>query len=263
MADPLQPQVPVPLTRVIHQRQRLSLGFKARHHLPRVHAQLDDLECDAAAHWFFLLAIIRVISNPRINVLHEKAKLAGEKARPHRVGSGVLPIDLPKQPRARVSPVAFGRRLRDAQRVRRLCDRHSDEIPEFNQFRLARVVRGEVVERLVHGELFIFVTAGRGELHRGVIKVDPLQTTPVTDCFLASSVVDNDAAHGLGRDSKEMGASLPLPALLTCKLEPRFMHQGGGLEGLSGSFAGKPGGSETAKFVVDQREKSLGGLGLT
>src|SRR6266571_8797780 len=41
------------------------------------------------------------------------------------------------------------------------------------------------------------------------------------------------------------------------------MHQGGGLEGLSGCFAGKPGGSEMAKFVVNQRQESLRGLGLT
>jgi len=35
------------------------------------------------------------------------------------------------------------------------------------------------------------------------------------------------------------------------------------LEGLSGSFAGKLGGSEVAKFVINQQQESLGGLGLT
>ena len=30
--------------RMIHQRQRLSLGLEPRHHLVRVHAGLDDLE---------------------------------------------------------------------------------------------------------------------------------------------------------------------------------------------------------------------------
>ena len=35
--------------RVVHQRQRLPLGLEARDHLTRVHAQLDELERDAAA----------------------------------------------------------------------------------------------------------------------------------------------------------------------------------------------------------------------
>ena len=34
---------------VVHQRQRLALGLKARHHLPRVHPQLDHFQRDAAS----------------------------------------------------------------------------------------------------------------------------------------------------------------------------------------------------------------------
>src|SRR5439155_10639336 len=116
--------------------------------------------------------------------------------------------------------------------------------------------------RFMHGELFVFITAGCGNLHGGVIDVDPLQSTPVAHGFLASSVVDNDAAHGLGCGGEEMGAPLPLPAILASKLEPGFMHQSGGLEGLSGGFAGKLGCSGMAKFVVNQRQESLGGRGL-
>src|SRR5437667_4400758 len=40
---------------MIHQRQRLTLGFEARHDLARVHAQLDDLERNTAADRLFLL----------------------------------------------------------------------------------------------------------------------------------------------------------------------------------------------------------------
>ena len=35
--------------RMVHHRERLPLGFKARDHLPGVHAELDDLQRDAAA----------------------------------------------------------------------------------------------------------------------------------------------------------------------------------------------------------------------
>ena len=40
--------------RVIHQRERLALGFEARHYLACVHAQLDDFEGDAPADRFLL-----------------------------------------------------------------------------------------------------------------------------------------------------------------------------------------------------------------
>ena len=40
---------------MVHQRQRLPLGFEAGDDLLGVHAQLDDLERDAAAHRFLLL----------------------------------------------------------------------------------------------------------------------------------------------------------------------------------------------------------------
>ena len=39
---------------MIHQGQRLPLGLEPRHHLLGVHAQLDDLECDAASDGFAL-----------------------------------------------------------------------------------------------------------------------------------------------------------------------------------------------------------------
>ena len=41
--------------RVVHQRQGLALGFEARDNLARVHAGLDELDSDAAAHRLLLL----------------------------------------------------------------------------------------------------------------------------------------------------------------------------------------------------------------
>src|SRR5262245_40862210 len=41
---------------MIHQRQRLPLRFETRDQLARVHAGLDDLECDLAAHRLPLLS---------------------------------------------------------------------------------------------------------------------------------------------------------------------------------------------------------------
>ena len=40
---------------MIHQRERLSLGLETGDHLPRIHAELDDLERDPPAHRLLLL----------------------------------------------------------------------------------------------------------------------------------------------------------------------------------------------------------------
>src|ERR1022692_1608425 len=42
-------------TRVVHKRQRLPLGLETRHYFARVHAGLDQLKGDAAAHGLLLL----------------------------------------------------------------------------------------------------------------------------------------------------------------------------------------------------------------
>src|ERR1039458_5704731 len=41
--------------RVVHERQRLPLGFEARHHFARIHARLDQLDSDAPANRLLLL----------------------------------------------------------------------------------------------------------------------------------------------------------------------------------------------------------------
>src|ERR1035438_9853789 len=40
---------------VVHERQRLPLGFEARHHFARIHARLDQLDSDAPANRLLLL----------------------------------------------------------------------------------------------------------------------------------------------------------------------------------------------------------------
>ena len=47
---------------MVHQRQRLTLGFEAGHHLAGVHAQLDDFQSDAAANGLLLLG---QVNDPR------------------------------------------------------------------------------------------------------------------------------------------------------------------------------------------------------
>ena len=56
---------------MIHERERLPLGFEARDDLPGIHAELDDLEGHAAAHRFFLLGHINHTATAFTNLLKQ------------------------------------------------------------------------------------------------------------------------------------------------------------------------------------------------
>ena len=78
---------------------------------------------------------------------------------------------------------------------------------------------------------------------------------------MASSVLDQDAAHGLGGRSEEMTAVLPVRRLLGVhQAEVGLVDQGGRLQRLAGPLPGQLVGRQTAEFVVDQRQELLGGV---
>ena len=56
---------------MIHQGQRLALGLEAGDHLPRVHAGLDDLERDLAAHGLDLLGHVHDTHAPLADLLQQ------------------------------------------------------------------------------------------------------------------------------------------------------------------------------------------------
>ncbi len=57
--------------RVVHQGQGLALGAEPRQHLPRVHAGLDELECDGAPHRLGLLRHVDRAHTPLTDGLQE------------------------------------------------------------------------------------------------------------------------------------------------------------------------------------------------
>ena len=80
---------------------------------------------------------------------------------------------------------------------------------------------------------------------------------------LATGVVDEDAAHGLGRRREEVVATLPFPGLVPAdQPDVGLVHQSGGLDGLAGLLPRQPPGGELAEFVVDQRQQLLGRPGV-
>ena len=80
---------------------------------------------------------------------------------------------------------------------------------------------------------------------------------------LAAGVLDEDAAHGLGRGGEEVAAAVPA-AVGVAADQPQvgLVDQGGGLERLPGLLLRQPPGGQPAELVVDQRQQALGGLGV-
>src|SRR5262245_13134950 len=80
---------------------------------------------------------------------------------------------------------------------------------------------------------------------------------------LAAGVLDEDAAHGLGRGSEEVTAAVPVLGLFDVhQPQVRLVDQGGGLEGLVRLLLSQPLGRQPAQFVVDQRQEFRGGGGV-
>src|SRR5688572_13086606 len=68
-------------------------------------------------------------------------------------------------------------------------------------------------------------------------------------------VVDEDAAHGLRRCRHEMGAVLPVNALVIDQPQVGFVDQGRGLQAVAGALAPHVVVRQTTEFVVDDRHQ--------
>ena len=79
--------------------------------------------------------------------------------------------------------------------------------------------------------------------------------------FLATGILHQDAANGLGRGGEEMAAMVPVIAV-GCPNQPEvgFVNESGWLQGLARLLGRQLGGGELAQFIVNEREQVGGGL---
>ena len=74
-------------------------------------------------------------------------------------------------------------------------------------------------------------------------------------------MIDQDAAHGLGRGGEEVAAAVPVLGLLDVhESEVGLVDQGRGLERLPGRLVGQPLGRQLPQLVVDQGQQLPGGV---
>jgi hypothetical protein len=169
--------------------------------------------------------------------------------------SHILPAQFPHQPGAGHCPVPFHRPLGNAKGLGDLFDVHAGEKTHFDDLGLARIEFGEFFHRFVEGEDFFITLWSESD---GFVEFDSTRPTAAFLAFPLSGVIDQDSAHGLSADGEKMGAALPIDTGLVDEPQIGFVHQGGWLEGVIGSFVAEMACREGFEFVVDKRHE-LGG----
>lgn len=75
-------------------------------------------------------------------------------------------------------------------------------------------------------------------------------------------MIDQDLTHQPGGDSQKMRSVAKAGEVTTHHARVDFMHQGGGLKGVVGSFAPQLGRSNAPQFSIDQREQVIERLSI-
>ncbi len=156
-------------------------------------------------------------------------------------------------------PIIIGCARRDTENASGFLDGHANEEAQLDHFSLDLALRRQFVQRIVDGEQLIIV-AGEGKL--GLIEIDPLLSAAVPHGALSASVINENAAHRLGRGGKEVSAVLEFRIFLADQPHPGLVNQCSGLQRLPSRFVRHSMSSELAQFLVNQREQLVCRLGI-
>ena len=132
------------------------------------------------------------------------------------------------------------------------------EVAELDQPRPSRLVAAELGQGLVEGEQVR--RAGPSSRPRGSSRrsrsIRPRGRRRAWRLACAARLLDQDAAHRLGRGGEEVAAAVPAAAAVDVD-EPqvRLVDQGRGLERLPRLLARQPLGGQLPQLVVDQRQQ--------
>ena len=154
--------------------------------------------------------------------------------------------------------MAFGGRCGDTEDFRRFFKGQANQISQLHQFGLFLIPRGEFVQCFVDGEQFVVAGNCRDV---NVLNVPALPAAAVALRLFAAGALDEDAAHGFGRRTEEMTATLELRlAVLADKSQPGFVNVRGGLQGLARHLIRHFVRGEFAEFLIDEWEQLLGSV---
>src|SRR5262245_26605065 len=93
-----------------------------------------------------------------------------------------------------------------------------------------------------------------------LVQSDPLPPAAPLEGFLATSIFNQDSAHGLGRGSEEVAAAVPaLDLVHVYEAKVGFMDQCRRLERLARFFLSQLRRRQLAQLVIDQGQELLCG----
>src|SRR5688500_6638317 len=160
-------------------------------------------------------------------------------------------MQLPVQPRSGANPVAVHGSWRDAEDLCRLGVGQSAEEAALDESAQAWVDGLESIERVADGEDLVGAVLDRD---RCFIEADAPQRAAALRGQVASGVVDEHAAHGVGGDAHHARRVLPLDFGLFCEAQIGFVDEARGVEGVPGSLVTELPAREPAELLIDARE---------
>ena len=173
---------------------------------------------------------------------------------------GLVRLDFLIEPGPGERPMTFGRRDRVAENLRGLFEGQANEETQLDQFGFLLVERGQLFQSVVHGQKLVVRDALRDlDVHH----VQAFLIAAVTPRELAAGVVYEDTTHRFRGGGEEMVPTPILAVRLTDQLQPRLMHQGGGLERVAGGFVGHLVRRQSAQFLINQRQQLIRSFGVT
>ena len=156
----------------------------------------------------------------------------------------------------------FGGGHGDAHGLCGLLEAHADEIPSFDELRLAWIDGGEAIESLVDSEeLIILGDHPACQLH--LVERDLFGSAASFRGDATSGPFDEDSSHGLRSSCKKVGTILEGWRSIGTQAQPDLMDECGGLQGLARAFAGKFGTGEAPKLGVNEGKELLRGFGVS
>ena len=175
------------------------------------------------------------------------------------MGPFLLVLDAFEEPGLGVAPLSLDRAFRQIQDLRNLRFSETGEETEFHDFRLLSGEPLKLFERFIELQNnFVFGRGGDFNL----IQRDLLGILAVPHTEPPPGAVYEDMSHGFGSGAEEMPAVLPSLMLIADQPQISLMHQSGGLQSLSGRQEGHFVGSESAQFLIDQREQFVSGFAV-
>lgn len=162
-----------------------------------------------------------------------------------------------QQPCAGVRPKPCGGTFRHSERVRRVLAAETGEETQLDQLGGGFVLLFEFRQGLIDREQLVAFGFDRE------LNLSPIDARELPAAFLAhfsARAVDQNPAHRLGGGGKEMISPLPFLVLVLDQSEISLVNQGGGLQGLAGTFLGHPPGCQAAQFVVHDGEEFVGSV---